>query len=222
MSDETKVPPVDGVEPESKPDPILNLKSEFQRKFDNQENSLKQITDLLKAQVAPKPVPVVSDSLKDVWYSNEEKASEIIETRAEKRIMDKLAAQQVASAKSNAIASLIYSEFPETYDKAHPLTKRANELIAELADEDKGNSYAIKAQVAQAALELGIRPKSRRDADSEDSSSYSFSPSRNSPPPRKGNDALPDAVMENARLMGLDVSDPKVVARLKSRMNKGN
>jgi hypothetical protein len=218
MSDDQKPQgaPGEGSAPESKPQPDYVAKGEFNRKIDMLQTSMEQ----MKAMLTPKPVPKVepTEDLANAWYNDQEKAAEIIVNRATKKAVDTITTKATAAQREQKILNEVYTEYPEVLSDEHDLTKRAKELISGYSEEERMNPLTAKAAVTQAASELGIRPKSRREK--LESSNDSFSLGGGNSAPRKAKDTVSAETMEFARLMGLDTTNPKVVERLKARGNR--
>lgn len=185
---------------------LKNIKAEFNRKVENLRPTEPQV---------PKPQKKVSDLL----YEDPDAAVALIEQQTEERITKKLDERHQSEYKRNTVLAEITSEFPEVSDAANPLTAKANEIFQKMAPEDRDNPISMKMAVAQAALELGVAPKSKRKAQQDEDDSFSLGGGQRSE--RGGNrrkkDDLPQETLEVAALMGLNTEDPKVVANLKKR-----
>jgi len=203
-------------------DPIVQLKGEFTRKLSNTES---QLTELKKAndvllhelkklsQPAPKP-QAKEDDIESIMYTDPRRYTEMVEERAEARIMNKLnQANQVQQKQNNVISSLT-NEYPELMNTDHELTRKAVEIYSQLPDEDKTSPMAYKLAVKEAAMELGVKPRSKRS----DEESYAFGGS--SSQPRKKKESLDASTVDFARMMGLNVDDPKVKERLSKRAQR--
>lgn len=220
MSDPTK-------SGEAAVDPLVNIKAEFDRKLTNTETELKKTNDLLKTLLqnqtaaAAKPAmgksqpPPLSDDdeLATAWYRDEKKAASIVKKQAVDETLQILDRRDEAMNKRAKVIQDIQSEFPETYDQSHPLVLKANEYFAGYSDEEKATPSAMKLAIKEAALELGIKPRSKRtDADDTAFSFSGYSPSR-PPAPRKQSTGISAETAELARLMKIDVK--KVEERAK-------
>lgn len=211
---------------ENKPqgeDPIVQLKSEFTRKLSNTESQLGELKkanevllqELKKiSQPAPAPRASKEDDLETIMYTDPRRYTEMVEERAEARVLSKInQANQVQQKQNNVISSLT-SEYPELMNTDHELTKKAVEIYSQLPDEDKTSPMAYKLAVKEAAMELGVKPRSKRS----DEESYSFGGSQGGP--RKKKESVDAATVDFARMMGLNVDDPKVKERLAKRAQR--
>lgn len=202
-------------------DPIQQVKGEFTRKLSNTEA---QITELKKANEAmlaqlkklttPPPAPKTeSEDVEDILYRDPKRYTEIVERRAEERVMSKLRAEQAVQQKQSTVLSSLINEFPELSNNDHELTKKAIELYNNLPDDDKTSPMAYRLAVKEAAMELGVKPRSKRAEDD----SYSFGGSSGGTSSRKKKETLDSSTLDFAKIMGLDTSDPKVKERLAAR-----
>lgn len=207
-------------------DPVHNVKQEFNRKLGNVEAKMSQLEQTnaallqqLQNMVPAKQEPAVaSRSINDVWLDNPEAAASMVAEAAEARVMSRLTAQ---AQESNTIAQLA-SEFPELTDNNSALTKRAIEVYGAFSKEDKKSPVAYKAAVREAAMELGIVSKSKREQYEDDVSIKGSGASRaRQEQGNKRRDSGVDAdTAEFARLVGVDIDDPKVKERIKSRHSR--
>lgn len=206
-------------------DPIHNVKQEFNRKLGNFESKISALEQTnaaliqqLQGLAAPRQEPASSKSLNDVWLDNPEAAATMVAEAAEARVMSKLTAQ---AQESNTIAQLT-SEFPELSDNNSALTKRAIEVYGSFSKEDKKSPVAYKAAVREAAMELGIVSSSKRSQYEDDVSIKGQGSTRNRQEQsrsKRGSEVDPDTA-EFARLVGVDIDDPKVKERIKARHSR--
>ena len=195
-------------------DPIKNLKSEFNRKLGNLEESNRKLMEQLSALVNPKPKAPEPSKLDDVWYQSPAEAARIIkeETRAE--IRKELDAERQLQTKQAQVINSLVAEFPELSQQDHDLTKRAVEIYNSLPDDEKQSPIAYKAAVKEAALELDIKPKAKRQTKKEDDS-FSFGSGGGSSR-RPSSDSEIDKVRESlAEKFGL-----KMTPELKDKLKK--
>jgi len=201
-------------------DEIKNLKAEYSRKMSNLEEQLKKTNELLQARIAPKAPSVEKEKIADVWYSDPEKAAALIQEQTAAQLEAKLAAQQAQQAKYSQTINQLYNEYPELQQEEGTLTKRAAEIYKGLTDEERAHPLAMRMAVKDAASELGIKPRSKRG---EDDDSFALGGGRGGEG-RKKKDRdgdLDPATLGFAKVMGLNVSDPKVLERLKARSKRG-
>jgi hypothetical protein len=210
MSEENKgAPAPEGTAAAAPVEEIKNLKAEMNRKMGNLEQTnaqlLKQLeTMLASTKPAPSPEPKKNVSV----FEDEEGYARRIKEETAAEIRAEMAKEKNAMAKQQTIISSLVTEFPELNQGDSTLTKKAVELYNGMADDEKASPVAYKAAVNQAALELGIKPKSKRSAD--DSDDYVFSGSGTSEPAqrkRKASDSELDPRTEQfAQLVGLELT----------------
>jgi len=213
-------PPNESTGTQTQPDPTQNLKAEFNRKFDNLTNELRNIAARISTPPAQQQPQPTKKKLADLAITDEEafesEVSSLVETKASKIIAER----EERLTKTNQILASLTQDFPELTSGDHELTKRAVEIHNSMSPDEKANpAVAYKLAVQNAALELGIRPKSKRSSESGGDFSLSGSGSgqRRS---QGGKKDLDPATEQFAQLMGLDTSDPKVRERIKQRANR--
>jgi hypothetical protein len=155
-------------------DKLENFKAEMARKLDNQNAQIQALLSQLEKKSA---TPVVSEAPKKISvFDDEEAYARTIEERAEKRIEEKLARKEAQTARYQQTVQSILNEYPEAGAADSALMKRATEIYGSLSDEEKSSALAMKAAVASAAAEIGLRPKSKRPVVT-DTDGYSVSSS---------------------------------------------
>jgi len=199
-------------------DPIKNLKAEMDRKLSNLQQTNEALIKQVQAMIQPKPAAsstASSAKLEDVWFDKPEEAA----SRIEERVLTKISKQQETAAKSNATIGQLVSEFPELSDNNSDLTKKAVEIYSSFSEDEKSSPVAYRAAVREAAMELGVSPKSKRQASSEDDT-FSIGGSSSSREDRRAAKQMDQATLEFASIMGLDVNDKKVVERIKAKTKR--
>jgi hypothetical protein len=224
MSDESKTP--EGVQ-ENTPAPedrLKNIQAEFGRKMGNLEETNRKLAQQLEAITAAlKPsAPAPSEGKKVSVFDNEDEFARQIEERAEKRIEEKLTKRQMEQQRYAAVTNQLMSDFPELNDQNTALAKRANEIYMGLSADEKASPLALKAAVADAALELGVKPKSKRNSDSGDDFSLGSSGTSQANKSKRGESKLSQETLELAQLAGLDINDEKQMKRLEERAKRKN
>ncbi len=222
MEDDTGTPAATG---ETPPDPLTNFKAEQSRKYDNINQQLQSLTAANAVlvekltQLAPPAArrTEASEDLSSIMYSDPAKYAQIIEDRAESRIMEKLSAKDQAQGRLNSVMAELHTDFPELNDPNNDLTKKAGEIFARLSDEEKKSSLALKLAVKDAATELGVKPKRMRpNEDFMDGGTSSSGAGRE----RKKNDKIDPITEFWGEELGLDMKDPAVRARLQARSER--
>jgi flagellar motility protein MotE (MotC chaperone) len=216
MSEEFKDQPTETQVDASNPavDEIKNLKAEMNRKLSNFEQTNAMLLAQLQALSQPKPSQTQAKPLADLWLDNPDEAAAILENRIEKKLEDKYSRRENAQARQQQTIAQLVSDFPELSDTNHAFTKRAVEIYNSMPDDERSSPVAYKAAVKEAALDMGLKPKSKRSQDDTDNFSLGGSGMANRP--AKKNNTLDPNVETVARLFGIDVSKADVRERLKS------
>lgn len=207
---------------------LTNVKAEFSRKLSNIEakySSLEQtnaqLLATLQAMSAPKQQAQPNSKIEDVWFDKPQEAAARIKQEAKAELMQELRAEGDRTAKQNATLAQLVSDFPELSDGNHELTKRAVEIYSGLSAEDKTSPIAYRAAVKEAALEMGVMPKSKRSQDDDFTiSGQGSSTTRSERSPSRQKSGIDAATEEFARLIGVNIDDPKVKERIKSKHNR--
>jgi hypothetical protein len=212
MSDDIKKP-----EGESAPDELKNLKAEFNRKLGNVEQTLKDSNAQLLAQMQQMLKPKVQEpvregaDLEDLFYKDPKAYAAKIEERTIQAMDSRIAQRETVNAQRNNVIAQLSREFPELSVDDHELTQLALKKYNELAKESGATPATYKAAVYEAALEQGIKPRSKRP-DSDDS--FSLSGSGSGKRSAKKTDELDPGVAETAIAFGVDPE--RVKARMKN------
>ena len=186
---------------------LNNLKAELNRKVSNLETRIPQ----------PVKVQQPEESLEDLIYTNPKKVIETIEERVNRGVDAKLNAQ---TRHTQVIGDLMY-DFPELQDKNSELFKEAVSNYNSLSPEEQNSPSAYKLAVKDAALNLGVRPRSKRSEDDDFMVSGSGSSAGQSRKRSREGD-LSDETLAFAQKVGFNIDDPKVVERIKARAQRRN
>lgn len=210
------------------PDPLKNVKAEFDRKLGNVNQQLEQtnktlsgLVGQLQAMAKPaaaqqKPAPTIDKEIEDSWYDSPAKAASLIAERAKNEIRQELQSAGAIQQKTTNTLNALVSEFPELSDQEHEFTKRAIAIYSEMPEDEKSSPASYKAAVREAALEMGVKPRSKR---TEDDDNFSLRSGGNYSSRGDGGNArrrntLDPAVADFARMVGVNPDDPKVKERL--------
>lgn len=197
---------------------LKNLKSEMNRKLGNidemfkksQEELFQKISALQKP--APQAAPKENADLAELIYRDPEKYAQVVTERAKNQITKELEEKSTRQAAQTQVINSLYKDYPELGDDAHELTQLAIKKFNESSKGDNSPS-AYKAAVYEAALELGVKPKSKRPTDSDEDFSVGGGGQRSQRGSRK-KDELSEEVREAAAIFGVDPE------RVKARMSK--
>ncbi len=183
---------------------ITNLKGELNRKVGN-----------IEQRFAPAPVEK-EEPLEDLIYSNPKKVIETLRKEATQ------AAQGIvneSAQKAQAVNNLVY-DYPELQNKDSDLFKAALKVYESMSAEDQNNPMAMKLAVKEAAVDVGIKPRHKRDT--QDDFQMSGGGQGTSNNRRRQDPDVTDTTIILAQKMGLDTSNPKVLESLKSRSARKN
>jgi hypothetical protein len=158
---------------------LKNLKSEMGRKLSNYDATLQEVkrqNDELMRRLADKesPAPQAGKKMSDVLYEDADQFVDLIERRVSAVVDSTLSKKDERIQKQNAVMGALYQEFPEMTQPNSDLALKAVEIYNAMPAEDKTSPIAYKDAVKTAALELGIRPKSKREAQNDDPDAFSL------------------------------------------------
>lgn len=228
-------------------DPTQNLKAEFSRKLNNLREANEAITaqaneiaaqqkvilqHLQTSQQPQTPAPSKED-LEDLKYSDPDKYIELKMGAMKDDVLGEVRAENQVVAERTVALNQLAQEFPELNDDSSDMYKKAVEIYQTLPKEFKDKAAGYKLAVHEAASQVGVLPQSKRanqevaamagSKKSEDQldefigSSGSTAGGKSAP---KKSEKLDEKIVTTARLMGLDINDPKVVERLQQRTQR--
>jgi hypothetical protein len=165
---------------------------------------------------APKAAGAEED-LSTIMYSNPARYAQIIEERAEQRILSKLNTQNQVQHRTNTVMQELGAEYPELSDINSELTQKALSALKTLPENEQATTAGYRYAVKQAAEELNVKPKSKRPQVDEDfSGGYGSGALRRRAP---GNKLAPDTEAF-AQALGMDLEDPALKDRLIKRQQR--
>lgn len=228
MSEATGAQGTPGEGQQTEADPIKNVKAEFNRKLDaglsEVNQKLESVLAALKTpQSQPKPAQSEpSEDLADMMYTNPKEYTRRIKEEARAEAVNTVTAQSQSQAKQQRIIGELTNEFPELQSPESPIYKKAVEHYSRLDDQEKANMTSWKTVVYQAAMDLDMKPKSKRPvSDNTDDFVMNGSSSSMNRPAKKKEDIDP-LTLEFSRLLGRNVEDPKVREGLKKAAQRRN
>ena len=199
-------------------DELKNIKSEMNRKFEAMNAELKKSNEALIAKLSeltkPKPAPQAQqqeEDISDLMYKDPQRFAQRIKQEAKEDIQKELSAREQETVKRTTTINQLYKEFPELALEDSDLTKLALSKYNENVKDTGATPAAYRAAVAEAALELGMKPKSKRAEDDSFQVSGSGGGNRSA---RKKDGELDSATVAAAQLMGVDPE------RIKKRQRK--
>lgn len=211
-------------EPAAQPDPYRNLKTEVTRKLENQSAMLAEQNKRLEAilatvqeRMAPKAPEAPSKPLKDLVFEDADQFASVIERRAGE-IASRVVEQkvQLSQATQSAVSEVlnVYPEFGQPGSEAASL---ALQKSAQLPKHLQGTPEGIKMVMFETASELGLVPAKARKAAAPAADDFALGGSTQPRQPKKSpTDGVAPETIEFAKLMGIDVSDPKRLEGLKA------
>jgi len=204
-------------------DRLKNLQSEFSRKTENLENNLKtisqQLEQLARATVKEPAQQDASHALNEAHLTDPVRYAQIIRDQALSDMRREQEAVSRVQAKNQVTISNILNEFPEASQVGHKLYDKVQELFTKMPEEERNNSANWKATVLEAALDLGVKPRSKRTPTETDD--FVMGSRSSGSPERTGKkDELDQRTVDFARLMGLPVDKPETMEKLKSYSNR--
>lgn len=207
-------------------DPLKNIKAEFDRKLDGQTAMIGQLQETTKALLAQLTVKVGSDrknlpepakkSFGQRIYDEPDAAAEDLVNEAVDRVQKNLNRQGEVVAKEQRIVAELRSDYPELYDIQSDLAQKAIEQFSKLPEDEKIPAM-YRLCVKEAADELGIVPKKKRKAGTDDDINLGGSGGGRGRGTGGASTQLDEKTLTFAKFCGLDTNDEKVVERLKSR-----
>lgn len=200
---------------DAKPDPMSELKSLIGQLKQSQENLKHEFNRKIDSLKPPPPPAPARKSTQELMYEDPEQAVRQIEEEVETRITRKLEARDVG----RQTVERLYSDYPELKEASNPLSTKANEIFSQFSEAEQKDPRTMRTAVYQAAAELGLAPKPKRKQVVE-AGDDNFQLGGGKPAPRKKGGEVDQSVLEAAAAFGLNVEDPKVVARLKQRADR--
>lgn len=193
---------------------LKNIKAEFNRKLENlastQQELINAITGLyVKNNGSPKEEDSDIDTL---IISDPKKAVNRIKSEAKNEIMKEIQDQNKLSQEQQAVISNIINDFPELSDPNHELTVKTIEIFGRMSEREKALPLSYKVAAREAADELNILPKKKRNSNS-DNDSFTLNAKKGNYNKDKNN-KVEDSTLAFAEAMGLDINNKDLVERL--------
>lgn len=212
------------VTPTHNEDGYKQIKGEMHRKFDKVSDQIaaqadiqRQLLEQIRALTTPAVKAAPQEDMEALRYSNPAKHDEMLIQRAEERVTSRLSQQNQTQAQTQSVISELVADYPEYADANDPLTRRAVEILQQLPAHEKTSPAAIRAAGLKAAVEMDVKPRSKRTAeDFIDSGSGSSGRAAARRTPSK----LDPGTEEFARAIGLNMEDPVVKARVLERSKR--
>lgn len=204
-----------------------NLKAEFNRKIDNVETLLRQQSEIIKSlsqKQTPPPQFQQQESsdadLDDLVLTNPREFAKRVTQNAKAEITQDLQKSKSYEDRRQQILNAIVTDYPEALDQSSSLYKKADEYYRSMSADEQRSPIAMKAAFRDAAIDLDIKPKSKRGDTNVDS--FSFGNSGGSSSRRTPKDEVAPETTELLALMGMDTSDPVIQAMAKEKSKRQN
>lgn len=213
---------------QQQPDPIRNLKGEFNRKLSTMEQQLAQTNAALEQAIAAlreKSQPSgPQKSAKDLLYEDPDRFVQEVEERAISKAQEKVTKEVQAQQQAQSVIFEMQSKFPEFAQPSSEAAQLAVEKAKSLPAYLRGTPEGARLVMMEAATELGLVPANKRQKQQTQSDDY-VTGSRNvqSSPQRQASQKKPkvsEKTMVVAQLLGIDTSDPKRLEGLEKAANR--
>lgn len=200
---------------------------------------LKQTTDALAAQLnqmkaefnrkidsvrAPAPAPAPKRSFEEEFYEDADRAISTKMSETKSQTVEEVFEALDRRDKARETQNKLFGEFPELQDVSSPLYKKADEIYRSFGIPEKAgiDISALRASVNEAALDLGVVPKSKRqkEASNDEFTGLPGGSSRSGGKQPKAK--VTEGMLAIAQRMGINTDDPKAVARLEQRAQRKN
>jgi len=220
---------------DQKPDPMLNIKTEFSRKLSKQDERLEEL--VRQNQALTEQIGIIAQAVKpkqqrqqqsedeelaDLAVTNPAQYARIVTDRATTAAARVSEEMVTAQAKRQEVLTGLMADYPELADPDNELRTRAIKIHGSLSKSDQASPMSYKTAVRDAAAELGLLPASKRKKaeDGEPSFSSSSGRSMRSQSSGKAKTKLSDATLEFAELVGFNIRDEKVVKSIEDRAKR--
>jgi hypothetical protein len=216
-------------------DPVHNLKSEFNRKFQNTQAQLEAI--LAKNAELSAQLSQIAATRSQPEADREDEL-DVYDPKSIQKVINRQVTRQVEHAKSEVmeqqrgqqVLAQLAADYPELSDGTSDLSRMAVAQFQQLSPSVRASADGYRLAVREAASQLGLLPNSKRGRnDSQRRSDSEFtglagggSGSARSSQEKRKSQELDPGVAEAARVFGLDLSDPKRLDSLKKRTNRKN
>jgi hypothetical protein len=198
--------------------PIENVKAEFNRKLSSLEASNAALQQRIEAFMSQSTPPVSKSEEKRIGsllFEDADKYAEVVAERAVAKAAEQVSQMSQRQAEQANVVGRLYQDYPELQDSSNPFTKAVLTKHSQLSRSEQQDTRMLRLIALETAAELEIQPVSKRKQSQEGDI---YGGRGNSGKQRET--ALDNKTIEFARLLKLDVNDPKVIASLKARSNK--
>jgi hypothetical protein len=213
----------ESTEQESAPDPIKNVKAEFERKYGNVESKLSALeqTNRALAEQLSKfqagPAKAASDDLDpDEVLTNTGQFVNKLINKVSKSVESTLESRSRADNERAQVLAALVQDYPELQQAGSEMYQETLKSLGELPQEMQASSHGYKMAAYKAAANLGLQPKQRRaKKDSEASDDFSFKGGKSAAPKKQAKSEIDPKILMTAELFGIDITDEKELEDLK-------
>ena len=196
-------------------------------------NKLDQLTSMLQQQQQRPPpqqqaagidyMSMSEEQLEELSYNNPKSYARAVEIRATTKASALIDRRINEQQQTGMVMSQLIAEYPELGDTNSELSLKAVSMYAQLPNHIKNDPAAYKMAVRDAAADLGLLTKSKRKGSADDGDfALGSNTGKGQPRGPKKSEAVDDKTLEMAERLRLNIRDPKVVARLKTRTERKN
>lgn len=191
-------------------DQLKSLNDNFARQLNEMSSAILSTRQPQREQSAPEKLDPYADDYADKLAAK----ISIAATRAASEASE--AANNAALSRQTAINALAM-EYPEMAQNNSEFAKKVVQIHQTLDKNTQGTAFGYRYAAREAAAELGILPISKRQKQDE----FVMGGSKSTGKAAKSEvEGIDDKTLETAQLMGLDISNKKVLERLKQGQEK--
>jgi hypothetical protein len=214
--------PDGGAPDEGAVDPVLNVKAEFQRKFDNVSQQLaeqnRRMEEILQGVISAntqrsQPQQPQGKSIKEMMYDDPDAAAAEITNRALAAANQAVEQRVQESQRAQSMVQEVMNNYPEFGVQGSEAAQLAFQKMKSFPKEDQGKPFAVKTAMLEAAAELGLIPAKARKSASQGQDDFSMAGrTSGTGGSRQRSDQKPKVApetLELAALLGVDVTDKK-------------
>jgi hypothetical protein len=188
---------------------INQVKAEFNRKIDSVR--------------APAQAPAPKRSFEEEFYEDADRAISTKLSENKNQTVEEVFNALDRRDKARETQNRLYGEFPELQDVSSPLYKKADEIYRSFGiPEGQLDPQSLRAAVNEAALDLGVVPKSKRQKEASSDEFTGLGGGNSRPSGKQPKTKVTDGMLSIAQQMGININDPKAVERLEQRAQRKN
>jgi hypothetical protein len=167
--------------------------------------------DAFSRTVTPPAPEPTTKNIGALLYEDADKFAEAVASRAEQVATKRFGELSQQQAEQANVVGRLYKDFPELADANNPYTKAVLAEHSKLPESRRNDPRELRLIALETAADMEILPASKRKSSSPEPDVYGGGRGR------EREVSVDNKTLEFAKLLNLDVSDPKVVERLKER-----